>query len=63
MYPCKDLQISKHFNLFQSKHTADIKTSVLYVSGKPAIVTLDYVIDMASAIDEDDKIATENTIR
>ena len=28
----------------QSRHTADIKTSVLYVAGKPALVTLDYVI-------------------
>lgn len=29
---------------YNSSHTADIKTSVLYVAGKPALVTLDYVI-------------------
>lgn len=30
----------------QSKHTTDIKTSVLYVGGKPSLITLDYVIKM-----------------
>lgn len=29
---------------YNSSHTADIKTSVLYVASKPALVTLDYVI-------------------
>lgn len=29
---------------YNSRHTTDIKTSVLYISGKPAIVTLDYMI-------------------
>lgn len=30
--------------LSQSQHMTDIKTSVLYVSGKPNMVTLDYLI-------------------
>ena len=33
------------FNLrFQNDHTSDIKTSVLYVSGEPYMVMLDYFI-------------------
>lgn len=28
----------------QSKHTTDIKTSVLYVGGQPSLITLDYAI-------------------
>lgn len=31
--------------LFQTSHTADIKTSVLLYCGKPAMVTLDYQIE------------------
>lgn len=31
---------------WQSKHMTDIKTSVLYVAGKPSLITLDYVIRM-----------------
>ncbi|XP_020712311.2 glycine N-methyltransferase [Athalia rosae] len=31
---------------YNSTHATDIKTSVLYVSGKPAIVTFDYLIDL-----------------
>ncbi|XP_015587723.1 glycine N-methyltransferase [Cephus cinctus] len=31
---------------YNSNHMTDIKTSVLYVSGKPAIVTLDYLINL-----------------
>ncbi|GLV36039.1 Glycine N-methyltransferase [Carabus blaptoides fortunei] len=30
---------------YNSNHTTDIKTSVLFVSGKPAMVTMDYLID------------------
>lgn len=30
----------------QSKHTTDIKTSVLYVGNKPSLITLDYIIKM-----------------
>lgn len=33
-------------SISQSKHTTDIKTSVLYVGGKPSLITLDYVIKM-----------------
>ncbi|XP_053695766.1 glycine N-methyltransferase [Sabethes cyaneus] len=33
---------------YNSSHTADIKTSVLYVAAKPALVTLDYVISTGS---------------
>lgn len=35
----------QYLHLFiQSQHMTDIKTSVLYVSGKPNMVTLDYLI-------------------
>lgn len=37
---------------FQSKHTSDIKTSVLYVEGKPYLVTLDYLIDTGVDVSE-----------
>ncbi len=37
---------------FQSKHTSDIKTSVLYVEGKPYLVTLDYLINSGEEISE-----------
>lgn len=42
----------------------DIKTSVLYVSGKPAMVTLDYMIDTSEAFtkDECDLIYDEKAI-
>lgn len=36
---------------YNSEHTSDIKTSVLYVGGKPKIVTMDYMI----ALDENNK--------
>ncbi|KAL6266827.1 hypothetical protein P5V15_003656 [Pogonomyrmex californicus] len=36
---------------YNSQHMTDIKTSVLYVSGKPRIVTLDYML----ALDEENK--------
>lgn len=35
-----------HFLSHQSKHTTDIKTSVLYVGNKPSLITLDYIIKM-----------------
>lgn len=38
----------------QSPHTTDITTSVLYVRGKPAIVTMDYYIDISDY--HDDKV-------
>ena len=34
----------------------DIKTSVLYVSGKPALVTLDYLIDASSIYGKNEEI-------
>lgn len=36
----------------QSQHMIDIRTSVLYVNGKPSIVTMDYMIDTASCNDK-----------
>lgn len=36
----------------QSEHMTDIKTSVLYVSGKPNMVTLDYLISTDNSGDE-----------
>ncbi|KAJ8919268.1 hypothetical protein NQ315_003852 [Exocentrus adspersus] len=41
---------------YNSKHTTDIKTSVLFVEGRPALVTLDYLIDTASLDDEKSNI-------
>ncbi|KAJ8956184.1 hypothetical protein NQ318_020736 [Aromia moschata] len=37
---------------YNSEHTTDIKTSVLFVGGRPALVTLDYLIDTSSHDDE-----------
>ncbi|XP_021935788.1 glycine N-methyltransferase isoform X2 [Zootermopsis nevadensis] len=37
---------------YNSQHSTDIKTSVLYVNGEPRIVTMDYVIDVASNNDK-----------
>lgn len=48
---------------FQSKHTTDIITSVLYVSGKPALVTLDYMIDTSMDKENEDINNLEDTIR
>ncbi|XP_066593129.1 glycine N-methyltransferase [Prorops nasuta] len=31
---------------YNSQHMTDIKTSVLFISGKPAIVTMDYIINL-----------------
>lgn len=40
----------KIINFFsQSKHLTDITTSVLYVAGQPALVTLDYLINTGSS--------------
>lgn len=41
---------------YNSEHMLDIKTSVLYVSGKPRVITLDYMI----AQDEENKDNSEN---
>jgi len=40
---------------YNSQHMTDIKTSVLYVSGKPKIVTMDYML----ALDEDERNNSE----
>lgn len=40
---------------FQSPHTTDIATSVLYVRGKPAIVTMDYSIDLSTDNEKEDR--------
>ncbi|CAH0561165.1 unnamed protein product [Brassicogethes aeneus] len=47
---------------YNSPHTADIKTSVLYVSGQPALVTLDYFIDTSSKFGKSDEIVNEDNI-
>jgi hypothetical protein len=39
----------KKFEL-QSSHMTDIKTSVLYKSGQPALVTLDYYISTGNDV-------------
>ncbi|XP_076756344.1 glycine N-methyltransferase isoform X2 [Xylocopa sonorina] len=39
---------------YNSKHMTNIKSSVLFVSGKPAIVTLDYMITLEDTEDEED---------
>lgn len=36
----------------QSRHLTDITTSVLYVAGKPALVTLDYLINAHGNVNE-----------
>jgi glycine N-methyltransferase len=45
---------------YNSKHMTDIKTSVLYVCGKPALVTLDYLVDTSPIYDKDGEINIEN---
>ncbi|KAG6799917.1 glycine N-methyltransferase [Apis mellifera caucasica] len=40
---------------YNSQHMIDIKASVLFVSGKPAIVTLDYIITMNEGEEEDEQ--------
>jgi len=47
---------------YNPTHTTDIKTSVLYVSGKPALVTLDYLIDLSSDKEQSDFILNEDCI-
>jgi len=37
---------------YNSKHTSDIKTSVLYIEGKPYLITLDYLINIGDDISE-----------
>ncbi|XP_060530863.1 glycine N-methyltransferase [Cylas formicarius] len=39
---------------YSPKHTTEIRTSVLYVTGKPALVTLDYIIDLCSDKEKED---------
>jgi hypothetical protein len=40
------------FGWFQSHHKTDIRTSILYVNGKPNIVIMDYMINMTSSNDK-----------
>jgi hypothetical protein len=47
-----------NFIFLQSKHTTDIKTSVLYVNGQATLVTMDYVMDIS-----DIKGDTEDSVR
>ncbi|CAG9765553.1 unnamed protein product [Ceutorhynchus assimilis] len=47
---------------YNPTHTTDIRTSVLYVSGKPALVSLDYLIDLSSDKEQKDLIGCEDTI-
>lgn len=39
-----NLALNFYWNPLQNHHMSDIKTSVLYVSGQPAMVMLDYLI-------------------
>lgn len=48
---------------YNPTHTTDIRTSVLYISGKPALVTLDYLIDLSSDKERADLISSEDSIR
>lgn len=41
----------------------DIKTSVLYVGGRAALVTLDYLIDTSSPFEKYDDIDSDDIIR
>ncbi|KAG7177391.1 glycine N-methyltransferase-like [Homarus americanus] len=42
-----------HNIYYNSEHIQDIKTSVLYVNGKPSLVTLDYLMDVKIASRDD----------
>ncbi|KAK7017079.1 hypothetical protein SK128_027487, partial [Halocaridina rubra] len=42
----RDEHAHRNFFYGHSDHVQDIKTSVLYVNGKPSLVTLDYVMDV-----------------
>ncbi|KAK9300971.1 hypothetical protein QLX08_006470 [Tetragonisca angustula] len=48
---------------YNSQHMTDIKASVLFVSGKPAIVTLDYMIMMDEGEDENEEQMQINEFR
>jgi len=50
------------YDYFQSRHTTDIRTSVLYVRGKPTVVSMDYLIAMTGA-DKESYPKIEDTIR
>jgi len=50
---------------YNSSHMTDIKTSVLYVSGKPTLVTMDYLIDCTDYMrkeEKEERIQTEDTV-
>lgn len=42
---------------YNSQHMTDIKTSVLFISGKPAIVTMDYMITLGDDKDNPDLVS------
>lgn len=54
-----------HNIYYNSDHVQDIKTSVLYVSGKASLVTLDYVMDVtdASRDDTDSNISKKGRVQ
>ncbi|XP_072383330.1 glycine N-methyltransferase [Diabrotica undecimpunctata] len=45
---------------YNSYHTTDIKTSVLYIAGKAALVTLDYLIDISSENEKRDAVIEDS---
>ncbi|CAH1173470.1 unnamed protein product [Phaedon cochleariae] len=47
---------------YNSNHTVDIKTSVLFIGREPALVTLDYLIDASSAIKNSYTNGNENSL-
>lgn len=47
---------------YNSKHTTDIKTSVLFISGQPTLVTLDYLLDVSSQDEKTDFINSDDAI-
>ncbi|XP_066145036.1 glycine N-methyltransferase [Euwallacea fornicatus] len=47
---------------YNPTHTTDIRTSVLYVSGIPALVSLDYIIDLSSDKEQSDFITVEDSV-
>ena len=40
---------------YNCKHTTDIRTSILYVGNEPAIVTMDYLIDVSDFQDKESR--------
>ncbi|KAL1506591.1 hypothetical protein ABEB36_005922 [Hypothenemus hampei] len=47
---------------YNPTHTTSIRTSVLYVSGKPALVSLDYLIDLSSDKENSDMLLSEESV-